>query len=62
MQLVVNQGEAVNGTIGITINLGGLAGATTTIQNQMFGPLTPPSPGALPALAVAAIVCGRRRR
>jgi MYXO-CTERM domain-containing protein len=61
MQLVVNQGENVSGTIGITINLGGLAGATSTIQNQMFGPL-PPSPGALPALALGALFVGRRRR
>jgi hypothetical protein len=42
MQLVVRQGEHVHGTIGVTMNLGSLAGATTTIQNQAFGPLTPP--------------------
>jgi hypothetical protein len=59
MQLVVNQGQHAVGVIGVTINLGGLAGATTTLQNQQFGI---PSPGALPALALGALVTGRRRR
>jgi hypothetical protein len=60
MQLVVPQGQHVNGTIGVTINLGSLAGATTTIANNSFNSI--PAPGALALLGVAGLLGARRRR
>jgi hypothetical protein len=63
MQLVVRRGELVHGTIGITITNGSLAGGSTTIQNQMFGILIVPAPGALTLVGCSCLVAhGRRRR
>jgi len=61
MQLAVGQGQNVRGTVGITINLGALAGATTTIQNNAFNSIVP-APGALALLGVAGLLGARRRR
>ena len=60
MQLTVHQGENVRGTIGITINNGALAGATSTLQNQSFGFI--PAPGALSMLVVMGLAGSRRRK
>jgi uncharacterized protein (TIGR03382 family) len=60
MQLAVVQGEHVQGSIGVTINPGALAGATTTMQGQTFASI--PAPGALPMLALSGFALRRRRR
>ena len=59
MQLVVPIGQFVGGSIGITFNVGGLAGATTTLQNQPFGI---PAPASLALLGAAGLFMSRRRR
>ena len=62
MQLVVPIGQHVGGQVGVTINLGSLAGATTTITGNTFSSIIVPAPGALALLGVAGLLGARRRR
>ena len=61
MQLTVNAGENVMGTINLQINPGGaLAGAVTGVIGATFNSV--PAPGALALLGLAGLVGARRRR
>jgi hypothetical protein len=60
MQLVVNVGEHVRGTINVDGQIGAPGSYTPfSARGQTFSSV--PAPGGLAALAVAGIVCGRRR-
>jgi MYXO-CTERM domain-containing protein len=59
MQLVVNVGQHVAGTIGVNWEVSGVAGATTT-PGLTFNSV--PAPGALALLGLAGLVGSRRRR
>ena len=61
MQLVVNVGEHVRGTINVDGQIGAPGSYTPfSAVGQTFSSV--PGPGGLAALVVAGIVCGRRRR
>ena len=63
MQLTVNAGDNVRGTVNISgINQTGLAGASSfTLSNQTFNSFTAPAPSVLTLLGLAALYTHRRR-